>query len=401
MQAGHARTLSLDNARTLMVLAIVLLHAACAYAMGIPWWHAQDHKHVLFDLLIVSVDNFALPTLYFLAGAFARTSLDRHGASGFLARKLKRLGLPVIVISAFYLPAMVYVGYLRRAEAPASFIDYWLHWMGSLSDWGFDVITSMATGARFADAFSPHHLWFMSLLLAFFAAYALWRAAFPNAVKRPEASLRHVLAWGAVMALGYTAVNLLVQDWAWARLGPFFLFQPTRLPVYAAAFIFGIRTQSRLAAGRPMPGSVWVWLAAFIVAQAAMVACVETFMATQGPAPLPQALAHGTLRAVLTLSGICLTVNATHRFLAGPSRFRESLASSSYDVYMLHMPLVVFVQAALVPVALPLALKMAAAFVLSVPVCWGLSRVMAGRGAWLPAVLLAGFFAGFALIFSA
>jgi len=389
---------SLDNVRTLLVLAILLLHAACAYAFGIPWWHAQDHKHLLFDLLIVSVDNFALPALYFVAGTFALPSLDRHGDARFLVRKLKRLGLPVVVLSTFYLPAMVYMGYLRRAENPTPFLDYWLQWLVTLTDWNFVIITSMETGAPYIDALSPHHLWFMSLLLVFFAGYALCRKITPPRREKRRLSWLGVLAWGAVMALGYATVNALVQDWTWARLGPFLLFQPSRLPVYAAAFVFGVRSRSRLASGDPMPGPVWAWLAVFLVSQAAMIACVNIFIAAPGPATLPTALAHGALRAVLTVSAICLLVNASRRFLAGPSTWRQSLAASSYDIYMLHMPLTILAQTAFVALPLPLFVKMSLAFTTTLLLCWGLSRTMAPRGPWLPATLLAGWFALFCLV---
>ncbi len=65
------RKFSFDNLRTLMVLFIVLLHAVCAYAASIPWWHAQDAKGMLYDIALISIDNFALPVL-FSSPAFSR-----------------------------------------------------------------------------------------------------------------------------------------------------------------------------------------------------------------------------------------------------------------------------------------------------------------------------------------
>ena len=398
------RDLSLDNVRTLMVLAVLLLHASCAYAFGIPWWHAQDAKHLSFDILIIFMDGFALPTLYFVAGAFSLPSLTRHGGTGFMVRKLKRLGLPVVLLSAFYLPAMVYLGYLHRTEAPLSFMDYWLHWMATAADWGFVLITDMVTGARYQDAFAPHHLWFMSLLLVFFAAHVLWRAVrtgppHPGPARNTDLSFKGLAAWTVVVALAYAAMNAVIQDWAWARLGPLLLFQPTRVPVYAGAFILGTLARPRLASGRPMPGPTWFWLLLFLSCQTSMILNASLFIADKGPLPWPLALAHGTLRAALAIAAICLTVNLARRFLAAPSPWRQSLATSSYDIYMLHMPLAVVAQAALLAVAVPLGVKMILVFGATLLVCWGLSRAMARYWPWLPAGLLAAWFAGFCLLY--
>ncbi len=90
-------------------------------------------------------------------------------------------------------------------------------------------------------------------------------------------------------------------------------------------------------------------------------------------------------------------VNLTCRFMAGPSSWRESLSASSYDIYLLHMPLTVFVQTLLLSMAIPLSLKMMAAFAVPTFLLWWLSRFMAPRNAAVPAGLLTAYFIGFCL----
>ncbi|MCJ2165572.1 MULTISPECIES: acyltransferase family protein [unclassified Pseudodesulfovibrio] len=390
------RNHSFDNLRALMVLCIVLLHAACAYAAIIPWWHARDAQAPVFDILILLIDTFALPVLFFVAGVFATPSLDRNGTAGFLKAKSQRLGIPLLALPIIYLPTMVYLGYLHRTETPLTFFRYWMHWISTFTDWGFVVIADMQQGAHYADAVSPHHLWFLSLLLLFFLAYAGCRRLFRF---RPNFHSLKPLILLAIMipALGFAAINLLVPDWAWARFGPFLLFQPTRLPLYAGIFVFGVLARPHVDSPRPFPGTTWLWLLLFLSAQAAMLALVPTFMTTPS-SPLGYAAIHGLLRAVMAVSATALAVNLTRRFLAGPSPWRESLSKASYTIYIWHMPLVVYAQAVLLHMPLPLWVKAATAFTVPVTICWGISQAEGTRSRLLQLGLASACFFGF-LIF--
>ena len=390
-QRNHAY----DNLRVLMVLLIVLLHAACAYALGIPWWHAQDAKSPVFDVTIVTLDGFVLPVLFFVSGLFAHATFERHGGAGFLRNKLKRLGLPVLILSVFYLPTMVYVGYVRRVPDHLDFFGYWLRWIASIGDWRFAVITTMRQGAEYADMLSPHHLWFLSLLLLFFLGYALWRTMLP-AVRAVGRGLL-IIAAALALFLGFAAVNLLVQDWAWARLGPFILFQPTRVPVYLGMFVFGVLFRPHMDDPRPFPGPWWAWLIPFAAATAGIIVMMHTFMTTPPPIPLGQAALHGALRAVVAVAATGCLVNLAALCLNRASNWREALSASSYDIFLWHMPLVVFVQAALVPAALPLGVKALLAFLAPAGFLWAASRAAVRTGPVLWAGLLAALFLGFCL----
>ena len=61
------RTIFMDKIRYSMVLAVVVLHAACSFASIIPWWSVRDHaQNQQFDLLIIVLDIFLMPLLFFL-----------------------------------------------------------------------------------------------------------------------------------------------------------------------------------------------------------------------------------------------------------------------------------------------------------------------------------------------
>lgn len=403
MNTEH-RLYALDNVRTLMVLLIVLLHASCAYAPAIPWWHAQDTKSDLFNLLIFIIDNFALPTLFCLSGALAHASFTRHGRVGFIKNKLKRLGLPVVLLSVFYLPGMVYVGYLKNQlraieGAGMGFITYWKYWMSGLFDWSFHLFVSMESAREYANSISPHHLWFVSLLVLFFLGYALLFPKNQASVEPTTSFFKPLLAIGACIVVGFAGMNMLIQDWAWARFGPFILFQPTRLPIYLGAFILGARLRAPITKTRSFPAPVWAWLLVFCIGQVAMLAIAEVAMKTPGPAFPGVAFLHGAFRTLTMLAGIGLFFKLGFRFWDTASTWRESLAGSSFDIYKLHMPLVVFIQTALTAVACPLFGKMTLAFVASTLLCWAVSKLLAGRNAMLSGGVLLAYFLVFCFLF--
>lgn len=90
-----ARLVFLDNLRTLMVLLVVVLHVACAYSSYSTWWYVDDTNAAPFDFLLLIIDNFSMPVLFFLAGYFALPSLVRKRSGwSFAVGKLKRLGFP-------------------------------------------------------------------------------------------------------------------------------------------------------------------------------------------------------------------------------------------------------------------------------------------------------------------
>ncbi|MFW5488327.1 MAG: acyltransferase family protein [Desulfovibrio sp.] len=397
------RLYAMDNIRTLMVLCIVLLHACCAYAPSLFWWHARDEGNLLYDLTILGLDTFCLPVLFFIAGLFAQPSYDRHGCSTFLKSKFLRLGGPVVLLAIFYMPTMVYQGYLRRTPAPESFFNYWTHWMSFLADWKYVVINTLAQVQRYQDSLSPHPLWFMSMLLIFFLLYAAVRQMGLGLKSASRPAWLLFAAACLCMALGFGIINSLYQVQTWAKLGPFILFQPTRVPIYAMSFVLGVllrpnffSAQNKSAA---LPGPTWGWLVVFVGALLALFATATAFLQVHGPAPFLTGTTHGLLRSFTALAAIVLFSRLGIRLLNGHSRWRQSLAASSYSIYILHMPLVVFVQIALTGLPLPPLLKMSLAFALPTALCWLWSRTTARRPFWISLAALGVYFIGYSLLF--
>ena len=96
------------------------------------------------------------------------------------------------------------------------------------------------------------YLWFLSTLLIIMLLYCCACAASPRLKAylqaQPDGGSGRLLRPAGLLALGVAiglcvfAVNLLVPDAYWVRLGQkgIIIFQPTRLPVYVGFFLWGI-----------------------------------------------------------------------------------------------------------------------------------------------------------------
>lgn len=385
MNGESQRLFFLDNTRVLMVLFIVLLHAACAYATFIPWWQVRDTTGQLFDLIIIVIDSFSLPTLFLIAGLFAPSSLQRRDPSAFFKAKLLRFGFPTVLLMLTFIPLMFYVGY----KGDKGFGGFWLDWIASSADWSFLFLDSMESAVGHEYDMSPSHLWFIVMLLVFFGLYALVRHFRPHRKKPASGHTASLFFWLALSALGLGGLNMLMQDWAWCKWGPLFLFQPSRIPLYGAFFFAGASLgEKEWLKGSGFPGKWWIWLIGFLVSLFILLVIGSQVGTIPGALPPALALAHGCIRTVTGFTAAAFFCNLAFRSLNAPNRSRESLAASSYDIYLLHLPVCVFMQAALLETSLPPVLKMLTAFVVTIIVCWFLSRkILLHSGIW-PAPML-------------
>ena len=160
------RHLFMDNLRYLMVIFVVIFHAAISYCNIVPWWSVVDSsKSKLFDIFILVLNSFQMPVLFFISGYFVLPVIRKQGSAAFAISKLKKLGIPLILLGLFYTPVIPYIRHVVNTLEPLSYFSYWSLLMKSLSDFSFVYFSDLETGKAYADFFSQHHLWFISLLL--------------------------------------------------------------------------------------------------------------------------------------------------------------------------------------------------------------------------------------------
>jgi peptidoglycan/LPS O-acetylase OafA/YrhL len=378
-EAG-ARDASFDYLRAFIVLLVLLHHAVLAYAV---LWPAQPPTFTIlpapivdprrwagFDLLAIFNDTFFMALMFLLSGLFVWPSLERKGGARFLRDRTLRLGIPFVVAAGILMPLAYYPSYAVTGADPG-FLAYARAWL-SLAFW------------------PAGPAWFIWLLLVFDAVaagvYVLWRRRMANTqvpwhfdiYGRPAACLAKLLL---VSALVYVPMELIFGAERWLTLGPF-SFQASRLLLYATYFLVGIQigassTESGFLARNARLARQWpIWLSAGLAAYALRLALIIALI-------LPVVTAHRllplTLRLLSDLSLVLCCGTISFAFIALFRRFTtahrpvlDSLSASSYGIYLVHYPVVVWLQFALLAVALGPIAKGAIVFVGAVALSWAI-----------------------------
>jgi peptidoglycan/LPS O-acetylase OafA/YrhL len=372
-------SLALDNLRAFVILLVLSFHSVLAYLRFLPaepypfdtppyLWRAfpivDSERFVGFDLFCAWQDVFLMSLFFFLSGLFVWRSLDRKGPQAFVSSRILRLGLPFAFVVMFLMPATLYPTYLQTAADPSP-AAYWRHWL-ALPFWPCGP------------------MWFLWLLLvADFAATALHQFGSrlghflvrlgSAAAARPG---RYLAGFALVSALAYVPLALVFTPEAWFDKGPF-AFQLSRPLHYALYFFAGAGLGASgiergvLAADGPIARRWRIWLVAAPVSLFAWMALTGLTMAEGARASLGlQALADLSFVSACLVN--CIAVLAVVlRFAARRLPSLAGLKDGSYGMYLVHYLFVVWLQFALLDVALPGLVKGAIVFAGTLLLSWG------------------------------
>jgi glucan biosynthesis protein C len=374
-----SRLFFIDHLRASLVILVVLHHVALVYGASVLTFYYfeppfNDPLAFLVLLVFVLVNQaWFMGAFFLLAGYFTPGSYDRKGPGSFLKDRLLRLGIPLIIF-VFVL-------------SPISSIGYWLM-PASLTG-----ITTPLTWQVYPHLLGTGPMWFVAILLIFTFGYAAWRRLTRNRTSSSmsRSSLPSYLRIGIfilVLALVSYLVRIIVPLGQEVNLFGDFLSFPTiaYLPQYLSFFVIGT-VASRHNWFRTLPSSMGV--VGFVIAVVAGVFLFplafsgHLFSLELTPA-LANSLGNGHWQsAVYTLwdstfaVGICLGVITLFRcFFDGQDRFGRFLSQHSYTVYVIHIPIVVFLGVALKGIELENFLKFGMAAVIAVPTCFAVAYIV-------------------------
>ena len=389
------RLVFLDNLRYSIVLLVVVLHVSLSYSPSVSWWYVLDSNNSwLFLTLCGVLDSFMMPVLFFIAGYFALTSQRRRTMGSFIIAKLKRLGIPLFFGLFFLVPVMPYMYHYTRTITPLSFWEFWQSFVKSVGDFKvtfFDEANMM----NLMNGFNHHHLWFISLLLFFFIGFALLYQAKSKFLgttshshsKDTTAKSMWIALFltGIVISLGVILINYLVSSVTWMNFYNVLFFQPTRLPLYLGLFALGIYASSKnWFTKHHFKGSLIIWFIASIILLfilLAVFASILNMMSHNAADSIPfwLILMHGFVRTFFVLIFLVFLMSFTHRYWNRSSKIHQNLAASSYDIYLLHLPIVVILQFLFLSVNISIFFKFAIIVLLTISLSYGISHYFIHR----------------------
>jgi len=378
---GTHRLYFLDTIRWFIIVFVVLQHAALIY---ISYGGVKDFAQQTFSLIVTITDIFMMPILFFLAGYFALASIRKKGPAVFFANKVRRIWIPWIVGVTFIVPLEAFFVYYIRlgGESTDSYWAYWLRWMA-------DAATFHTGRVATADSFSHRHLWFLSVLFAFFviftAAYAAEQRFSRRSSELPhrEPATPREITWtlvmlGIISAAAFYIVKLFVP---WGYQATLLLglvhFDPSRLGMYAVYFPFGVYAYSRgWFTGGVQPSGLRIWLPLSIA-----LLVLQSYLSIAG---IPEVTALtkpflSLLRSFLGLSMFVSLLILFRQYLNSGTGLDRILSSNSYTVYIIHYPLVPAAAIALMATAVPILVKCMVIFAVSYVISYVLAEFFVKR----------------------
>jgi len=362
--------LALNNLRIVVIAIVVAVHAVMAYLGSSPAssfkfddppyrWRSipivDPERWFGFDIFCGLQDIYLISLLFFLSGLFVWPGLTRSGSLIFLRDRILRIGVPFALTVGLLMPLAHYPVYRVTAVDP-SLAAYWQHWL-ALPFW---------------PSGPP---WFLWVLLVFdVVAAGLFQFGRVSADMlgrtvgrlgaRPGAFVVTLLS---ASALAYLPPALMFGPWDWVHIGPFSLqyCRPLHYFVYflAGAGVGAYGIDRGLLARDGWLAKRWALAgAATLVSFVLWLAVAGLAMASDGPS-LPVQICQALSFVLCCAAGVLFMVALFLRFAHRRLPMLEPLNDKTYGIYLIHYVFSVWLQYALLGLAIFGGVKAAIVFI--------------------------------------
>ncbi|WP_424359385.1 acyltransferase family protein [Methanocella sp. MCL-LM] len=371
-QPSRSRLYFIDNLRILLAVLVVMHHAGQPYGPGGGWWipaePASPLSTVVLGVFFMVNMSFFMGLFFLISAYFLPGSYERKGAGIFFKDRLTRLGIPLLIFSFLVFPVMLW---LLHGIGTTSFGNYYFN--------TYLTLEGMLKG----EGFTVWHLWFLEQLLIFSGIYVLWRKL--RGDKPPAASQRKtpfpgngtlaLFAIGLGLAMFSARIIFPVNVWL-----PIVAFEPAHYPEYVALFIVGILAYRNDWFNALPVATARIW--GYIIGLA-MVALIPMF-ALFGANMISGGLTLGSLalslwEAVMCVAICIVLVSVFRDRYNAQGKAVKAMADSSFTVYLIHIPVIVFLQYLLIGITIHPLLKFALVCLVGVPACFLLSHYVVRR----------------------
>lgn len=360
---------ALDGVRAAAMLLGISLHASVSFLMAPPpvRWPALDtHRSMGFDLFLGLVHMFRMPLFFVVAGFFGRLLYQRMGAHGFIQHRLKRVLLPFVVGLVTLVP-LVELAYFHGASVAGRLPPGQTTWT---------ALTEFVVSGAILRDFSSYHLWFLYYLMMFYACALVGlplarRLLSETTLQRLDGAMRRVMkkAGWRPLVLSVPTVLVLLPMVSGTMDTPVTLMpMPRVLVAYGLFFSFGWMLQRQPELLPELKRGAWtsvllamfVLLPAFIALHSSIPPAGEAWLSWQKLAAMS---VHALIIWLMILGGMGLAL----RYLDRPSPVIRYVADASYWLYLIHVPIIMYLQVVMAPLDLPALVKFALIHLVALP----------------------------------
>ncbi|WP_395849402.1 acyltransferase family protein [Cystobacter fuscus] len=394
-KTSSERLHALDALRGFALLLGVVLHATLSFVPGFKYtgWPIIDNSpSATLGLAFFVIHLFRMPIFFLLAGFFARRQFHRQSTKGFLKERAKRILLPLVFGFVLVAPMnvlLIVVVIMPNLKEP---------------------LTSLVPERKILPI-PLAHLWFLWVLYWYYLLFLGARKLSSLLSKGEGASVSGIveraLTWSCsrglepvILALPLATSLFFFDPWhLWEGVPTPNMDLVPQLPVfvgYGVAFVFGwfLQKHSHFMLGWRQRWGTYLILALVVTAvmtslggftpQSSLVIVDGAPKLTPlvGTAKLLCALGYG-LSAWLWALGL---IGASLHFFSEFSPWRRYLSDSSYWLYIIHLPLIMALQALMMDWPLHWGLKYPLILASAVPVLL-LSYHYLVRSTWIGVML--------------
>jgi len=363
------RNFALDRTRTFLTLVVVIHHAVIPYTY---FGHTDPKSWIGFDGVILATDSFFMAMFFFLSGLFVWPSLKHKASPAFIRDRLLRLGLPFAIAALTIIPIAYYAIALRQ-HPELSFAAFW-----------WKTVT--------AGPWPSGPIWFVWVLLALDLTATLLYRLSPLIVEPiNRMSLRGYEHPGVfylfllgVTALVYIPARLYFGPSHWFEFGPLSV-QASRVLLYAAYFFIGAgigaATLDRglLGASGKLAKSTWGWVVAALVPYCLLWGLIAIKREILGNPPLqPQwyEASYALFFVAFSAAVLLAILGYFLRFKRSGSSILDPMQGDAYGIFLVHYPIILWLQYWLFDFDLPAIVKAVVAFVLTVALSWAVTAAL-------------------------
>ena len=312
---------SLDALRaTLMILGIVL-HSTETYSVGYDgiWPRDPNSSHLLMNLLNSFIHLFRMPAFFLIAGFFAALLFYERGAGKMLSNRVKRIVLPFLVFLVVLHPIIILT--IRNTVAV---FDTQVN----------EILTSLTLFPQIT-----YHLWFLYYLIMITTIcflLALVLKGMPGITIR----IKHIFEWlvnhRIIFFLVFSIITFAMLVWMWEYWAstPLRFIPDVKLILFYGMFYLQgwLLYKSKHLLTKFME---YDWL--LVISGTVLYTLKFIYKDNLGD------IAYGGLNAVLIWCFIFGLPGLFMRYFSNHSARGRYVSDASYWVYLVHLPLTVFI----------------------------------------------------------
>ncbi len=390
---SNTRYHDLDALRAGMMFLGLVIHASLSFVYPVvpPWPASDSDPSLFFTILCYFIHAFRMQIFFLIAGFFGAMMWRKRGPAGYLANRLKRVGLPFIASCLILVPLLQCLWVIGFQHVSQKHLDAVKVYLPRFDIEKYRVpVSEFFTSGTWLDYYMLYHLWFLQYLLVyivlmFFVAPLgdkLFQGESPRKFLRVLFASRAKVVWLSLITLAFF---WFMKGRAGVDTPTHFLPEPQILAYYGLFFILGWCLYSQAELIRKL-GEYWkLYLAfgTFVLLPINLQLTVAIREITEKGTEVGEGIwwAYRVGFCVLTWAYVIGFLGLFQRYFSQPKAWIRYLADSSYWVYLLHLPVVVILQILVSPIDLPGPIKFIGVMLATGVVCVGTYHLFVRRTA--------------------